>query len=283
MTDKRYRGGSPLAGSGRSVPVMHALDASSPDSGPSDRVRVRARIPARLRDRVERLAEERGLTRSQAVEEVLDRGLRRVVTVVASGTGSRPDLVHLGLDDDGDPAVARVGIERTDGRPPAIPAGYTDGPASRGGRGRDGDADVRGRGRGVAASIGSVLGLDGRGPGAAGAGHPESSGPAAGPVATPEAVEAAAAPMGFLPHGRHVQSILWRVGLLGAALLVLLALLGPRFEVAAPGGSGGVRAGAYVLDRWTGRLWYCDSAARGRPAPVCVEFERAQEPRVDGS
>ena len=270
MTDKRYRGGSPLAGSGRSVPVMHALDASPPDSGPSDRVRVRARIPARLRDRVERLAEERGLTRSQAVEEVLDRGLRRVVTVVASGTGGRPDLVHLGLDDDGDPAVARVGLERTDGRPPAIPAGYTDGPASRGGRRRDGDADVRGRGRGVAASIGSVLGLDGRGPGA-------------GPVATPEAVEAAAAPMGFLPHGRHVQSILWRVGLLGAALLVLLALLGPRFEVAAPGGSGGVRAGAYVLDRWTGRLWYCDSAARGRPAPVCVEFERAQGPRVDGS
>ena len=198
------------------------------------------------------------------------------------GPGGRPDLVHLGLDEDDEPVVARVGVERADGGPPAIPAGYTVGPASPGGRGRDGDADVRERGRGVAASIGSVLGLDGRGPGAAGTGHPGSSGSAAGPAATPEAVDDAAAPMGFLPQGRHVHSILWGVGLLGA-LLVLLALLGPRFEVAAPGGSGGVRAGAYVLDRWTGRLWYCDSAARGRPAPVCVEFERAQEPRVDGS
>ncbi len=283
MTDKRYRGGSPLAGSGQSVPGMHALDASSPDSRPSDRVRVRARIPAGLRDRVERLAEERGLTRSEAVAEVLDRGLRRVVTVVASGTGGRPDLVHLGLDDDGDPAVARVGLERTDGRPPVIPDGYSDGPAARGGRGRDGDADVRGRGPGFAASIGSVLGLDGGGGGAAGAGHPGSSGSAAGPVATPEAVEAAPVPTRFLPQGRHVHSMLWGVGLAGAALLVLLAVLGPRFEVAVPGGSGGVRAGAYVLDRWTGRLWYCDSAPRGRPAPVCVEFERAQGPRVDGS
>ena len=281
MTDKRYRGGSPLAGSGRSVPGMHALDASSPDSGSSDRVRVRGRIPARLRDRVERLADERGLTRSQAVEEALDRGLRRVVTVVASGTGGRPDLVHVGLDDDGDPALARVGLERADGGSPAIPAGYTDGPMPRGGHGRDDHADVRGRGPGSSASIGSVLGLDGGS--AAGAGHPGSGGSAAGPVATPEAVEAAAAPTGFLPHGRHVQSILWAVGLLCAALLVLLAVLGPRFEVAAPGGSGGVRPGAYVLDRWTGRLWYCDSAARGRPAPVCVEFERAQGHRVDGS
>ena len=282
MTDKRHRGGSPLAESGRSVPGMRALDVPSPDSHPSDRVRVRARIPARLRDRVERLAEERGLTRSQAVEEVLDRGLRRVVTVVASGTGGRPDLVHLGLDDDGDPAVARVGLERTDGRPPVIPDGYTDGAASRAGRGRGDDADVRGRGPGSAASIGSVLGLDGGGGGAAGAGRPGSSGLAAGSVATPEAVEAAAAPMRFLPQGRHVHWILWGLGLVGAALLVL-ALLGPRFEVAAPGGSGGARAGAYVLDRWTGRLWYCDSAARGRPAPVCVEFERAQGPRLDGS
>ena len=69
------------------------------------------------------------------------------------------------------------------------------------------------------------------------------------------------------------------LGVLAAGLLLVLLVAGTRFSVVAPD-PGQYGSGAYLMDGWTGRIWYCESARRGLPRPVCVEFVRDSVPSV---
>ena len=259
MKKTSLSGAAPVAsGSGakaRAVPARRSSGKKVDEPPVSDDTRrVAFSLPVSVAERITELAAERGVPRSQ---------------VARSNRGAR---TPYGWDPGAFSPVDRVGrtwsmwvTQPSDagGAPPEIPSAYVD--------------DVE-----PSAASASAAGDAG---GGAPGGTADTS--AAEPLREP-APGSAASSGGVDSPGLGVPLVLaqppsmfeQRNGLV-LALVLLLGLLGiagslaaPRYAVSAPD-PGAYGAGAYLVDRWTGRLWFCDSANRVLPDRYCAPFRRA--------
>ena len=218
--------------------------------------RLTVRLPADIVDGLTSAAHGEGTSRGLLVRRLLETALRKPPAdpaVVLPGTDGRPTLVHdegLRQAPDGDP----------------IPEGYTGLPAARPAGGKPAvspdppDADPPDD-------------PDKAGTPGAGEARPEpaavSEEPASAPPVVPDSVLFQA------PPAAHAGGKLFRCALVAVLLLAGLGLVlgaaAQRYQLHAPN-PGAYGAGAYLVDRWSGRVWFCDSAQRGLPARVCAPF-----------
>ena len=102
----------------------------------------------------------------------------------------------------------------------------------------------------------------------------ETRGPAAEPAPArpdlPGGVLFQASPAVGPVSGKLYRFALVAVLLVGVVGLVA-GLVAQRYQLHAPD-PGAYGAGAYLVDRWNGRVWFCDSAQRGLPVRVCAPF-----------
>ena len=168
--------------------------------------------------------------------------------VIFPGGPDRPDLEHVG---DAPPDAG--------GAPPEIPSGYVDdvepsaAPAPAG-------ADSGGAAPDTWPVVGALEPAPGSAASSGGVGPPGLGVP---PVP-------AQPPSMFEQRYGLVLALVLLLGLLGIAG----SLAAPRYAVFAPD-PGAYGAGAYLVDRWTGRLWFCDSANRDLPQRYSAPFRRA--------
>ena len=218
-----------------------------------------------MRDLMEEMARERGVSKTDLMRDVLARGLRMDGSrVIAEGVGDRPTLEHVG-----DPNPPRSQIPSGYFPPNGDPPPETD-PADE----TDTDPDTSGAAP----------------PGASGEEAPEipeEVPPEAPDVARAPAVSSpGAGPLGLqylqtvgppvvvnTGGGSTFRTLFTFLAAVVGGLLLVLLVVGARYSVAAPD-PGQYGSGAYLMDGWTGRVWYCESARRGLPRPVCVEFVR---------
>ena len=216
-----------------------------------DTRRVAFSLPVSVADRIIELAAERGQPRSEVARSIVERGLHMEGTrVLFPGGPGRPDLEHVGQPP---PDAA--------GELPEIPSAYVAGAEpSTGSPPREADA---GEGA-VGLSAGAAEPVSEASPGSArSAQPPDSSGPGVPLLFTqPRSM--------FEPRHGLILALVLLVGFLGIAA----SLGAPRYAVAAPD-PGAYGAGVYLVDRWTGRLWFCDSATRGLPERYCAPFRRS--------
>ena len=230
---------------------------ASAEGADADLKRLSVRLPAELVDGLTSAAHGEGTSRGLLVRRLLEAALSKPPAdpaVVLPGTDGRPTLVHdHGLREapDGDP----------------IPAGYTAAPAARPPVGKPAvsddasDADPPDDpGKGAASGNGAAA--------AEAAAVSEEPAPAA-PV-VPGSVLFQAVPPPVQLGGKLFRFALVVV-LLVAGLGVILGVAAQRYQLHAPD-PGAYGAGAYLVDRWSGRVWFCDSAQRGLPARVCAPF-----------
>ena len=224
---------------GPSIPVKPA----PADSDGDDSRKVTLRLPGTVAERIAKLADDRGVSRGQLAGEIMERGLHMDGSrFVLPGGEGREVLEHVGT---------------APPESPEIPRGYVGQSADEGGEDE-------------APSAGPGSGSSGAAPAADREEEPEAgllpSLPAVGPVVTATAL--AALSRAFRSVGVYLGLALL-MGLLGVAL----ALVAPRYGLHAPA-PGPYASGAYLVDRWTGRVWFCDSAIRGLPARGCAPFLR---------
>ena len=249
-----YPARSPLPGEEESA---RPKTATAPAEGAeADLKRLTVRLPADIVDGLTSAAHGEGTSRGLLVRRLLETALRKPPAdpaVVLPGTDGRPTLVHdEGLREapDGDP----------------IPDGYTGLPAARPAGGKPAvspdppdadppdDPDKAGTpGAGEARSEPAAV----------------SEEPASAPPVVPGSVLFQA------PPPAHAGGKVFRCALVAVLLLAGLGLVlgaaAQRYQLHAPN-PGAYGAGAYLVDRWSGRVWFCDSAQRGLPARVCAPF-----------
>ena len=245
-----YPARSPLPGE------EEAGGATTGDGVGDDLKRLTVRLPADVVEQLSSAAHGEGTSRGLLVRRLLEAGLRHPpgpeqAVVLPGGTG-RPTLVH-----EGDLREAGDGVE--------IPDGYTAPPEATP-RGRPAAVEDKHAPRRRGRRPGGRPAL--RGGEAKGAGchptRPRSGG--ARPLRRRPSGAAAAAPA----SGRVYRFALLAVLAAGVAAL-LVGLLPQRYQLHAPD-PGAYGAGAYLVDRWSGRVWFCDSAQRGLPVRVCAPF-----------
>ena len=214
---------------------------------------ARVRVPSDVRDRIDEAARARGVSRPEFVRDALESALVAPAADPVAGDGQHS--LHLngsGPESDASVAIPEAYVARS-----PLPAAPAD--AAAGGSASESPPDP----------------------------PPElASDPSAPPeplaaAADPEPEPAPARPPAYVPPeltsaGRPRSSAFLIVFLAVLAFVLAggaLAFWGhyERFAVHAPA-PGSSLAGAYVLDRWTGHLWFCDAAQRGRDAPRCVRF-----------
>ena len=252
-----------------------------PEPSAPEQVRVNLKVPADMRARLEELARDRGVSKADFMRQTLERGLRMHGSrVMVEGAPGQPTMEHVG-----DPDAPQSGI----------PSGYFP---------PDTDEVEQGDGAEAVAAAGDPAVGDARQPPAAQPAvpppEPEDDIEAVVPAAPAEPVlpMPGAGPLGLYPQyapgppvvvntGGYssLRAFLSFLGLLAAALLLVLLVAGTRYSVVAPD-PGQYGSGAYLMDGWSGRVWYCESARRGLPRPVCLEFVRdslSSAPVVDVS
>jgi len=232
-----------------------AASSRSAEPGAAAHVEARVRVPAAMRDRIDAAAAGRGVSRTEFLRAALDRAL---------AVEEEPPPAVAG---DGDTELYVDGAAASRSGPAPIPEAYVARSPLPAAAAAAPDAPA-------APVPGSTLGLSGpaAGNGAGPADAAVEPGAEAGPagVDEPPAAPRAAAPRGFSPLVRLAASFAAALLVLGVAALVLSAVEG-RYRVHAPA-PGATLAGAYVLDAWTGRVWFCDAALRGRDLPRCRRF-----------
>ena len=215
------------------------------------------RVPSDVRDRIDEAARQRGVSRPEFVRDALESAL--VASPKAPVAGDGQHSLHL---NGSDPASdAPVAIPETYVARSPLPTAPADAVA------------------GVSPS--EVP------PDPAPEASSDSSAPSE-PLSTAAALPAEpvlpapAAPAPAELGSHHAQRstarfvavvVVLAFGLAGGALAFWAHY--ERFAVHAPA-PGSSLAGAYVLDRWTGHLWFCDAAQRGRDTPRCVRFSGFQ-------
>ena len=246
-----YPARSPLPGE------EEAGGATTGDGVADDLKRLTVRLPADVVDQLSSAAHGEGTSRGLLVRRLLEAGLRHPpepeqAVVLPGGTG-RPTLVH-----EGDLREAGDGVE--------IPDGYTAPPEATPRR-RPAAAEDEHAPPAAAEAAGGRPATGG----AAGEAAVPPDAPAA-PVApaAPGAVLFQALPPAAPASGRVYRFALLAVLAAGVAAL-LVGLLPQRYQLHAPD-PGAYGAGAYLVDRWSGRVWFCDSAQRGLPVRVCAPF-----------
>ena len=256
------------------------------DPQPAAVSEARVRIPPEVRERLDEVARERGVSRPDFVRAALERALAAERPAAVAGDGNTELLLNGAVrPPDGPPEIPAPYVARSP--LPAPPATDEEAPA-----------DVAAADSPASAPA-SILGLSAEGPSAPVNGTPAAaSAPAAAPepvgedvlpesesdsplpAALPDPASVPAPRSSAGPDTRVESSLLLsRAGVfallsLATVAFVALALFAftSRYQVHAP--SFGVSlAGAYdVLDRWTGDVWFCDAARRGRDTPRCVRF-----------
>ena len=209
-------------------------------------------LPVSVAERITELAAERGVPRSQLARSIVERGLHMDGTrVLFPGGPDRPDLEYVG---DAPPDAG--------GAPPEIPSAYVDDVEPSAASAPAG-GDAGGGAPGGAADTSAAEPVREPAPGS----EAPSGGVGSSGAAVP--VVLAQPPSMFEQRSGLVLALVLLVGLLGIAG----SLAAPRYAVSAPD-PGAYGAGAYLVDRWTGRLWFCDSANRGLPDRYCAPFRR---------
>ena len=236
------------------------------DAADADLKRLTVRLPADVVEGLSSAAHGEGTSRGLLIRRLVEAGLRNPPepeqAVVLPGSEGRPTMVHQG-------ALREVG----DGE--EIPAGYT-APPPESPTGGKAAADEEEPDPEAAEEPGNGRAANGR----AGNGRPRAEpGPAAARPAVPASDPAPAVPGSVLfqapPTALQPAGKLFRFALVTVLLVGVLALVGglvaQRYQLHAPD-PGAYGAGVYLVDRWSGRVWFCDSAQRGLPARVCVPF-----------
>ena len=227
------------------VQSSRASKPSAPDSDPDESRKVTLRLPATVADQIAKLAEDRGVPRSQLAREIMERGLHMDGSrFVLPGGEGRAVLEHVGAPPDASTE---------------IPDGYVGDSPDAGG------AEAAPSGEAATAAR----------PAAPESPQQEEDEPDPEPVPLAASVSplVAASALVGLPRACRTAGVFLGLALLVGLLGLAVALLAPRYGLHAPA-PGPYASGAYLVDRWTGRVWFCDSAARGLPARGCAPFLR---------